>query len=94
MDTHCSAGQPPLPPTEPCHLLIGQQSQPFPPSALDVNLFFFQLGLTADTRLNLREADTEMGSNMEDVHLGQLLGVMPVEGRGQKQGGAEGAVKL
>lgn len=94
MDTHCSVGQPPFPPTEPCHPLIGQQPQPSTRSALDVNSSFFQLGLTADTRLNLQEADTEMGSNMEDVHLGQLLGVMPVEGRGQKQGGAEGAVRL
>lgn len=45
-------------------------------------------------RLTLQEADFAMGSNVEDGHLEWLLGVMPVERRGQKQVGTEGVVEL
>lgn len=45
----------------------------------------FLLGLTADTRVSPQEADSETGSTWK-MCLGQLPGLMPVGGRGEKQG--------
>ena len=83
---HSLLCKPTFPSSQPwCLLLRGQRSQPSPPSALALSLFLFLLGLMADTRWSLQEADSEMRSKREDVYGGRLLRLMPVEGRGRSR---------